>query len=105
MPTTVINVHSLPLTPSGRLVIPADFVYVGRRSRIVSSHGSKFANPFRMSRPADRQQVIGKYTEWLLQNPELIMAARIELSGKVLGCWCKPLSCHADILARIADGE
>lgn len=26
-----------------------------------------------------------------------------ELKGKTLGCFCKPLSCHGDILVRLAD--
>ena len=24
-----------------------------------------------------------------------------ELKDKVLGCWCKPLSCHGDILVEL----
>lgn len=26
-----------------------------------------------------------------------------ELEGKVLGCWCAPLACHGDVLARLAN--
>jgi hypothetical protein len=26
-----------------------------------------------------------------------------ELRGKILGCWCAPLPCHADILAEVAN--
>ena len=31
--------------------------------------------------------------------------ARRELKGKVLGCWCKPASCHGDVIAEIIDAE
>ena len=24
-----------------------------------------------------------------------------ELKGKILGCWCKPLPCHGDIIIKI----
>jgi hypothetical protein len=27
----------------------------------------------------------------------------LELKGKTLGCFCKPLACHGDVLAYIAD--
>jgi hypothetical protein len=32
--------------------------------------------------------------------PELILALP-ELSGKVLGCWCKPERCHGDVLSKL----
>lgn len=41
------------------------------------------------------------------RGPDLVERARRELRGKVLGCWCKgryPV-CHAEVLARLADGE
>jgi hypothetical protein len=33
-------------------------------------------------------------------KPELI-AALPELSGKKLGCWCKPNPCHGDVLVDL----
>ncbi len=71
-------------------------VYVGR--------GSKFGNPFRIGRDGTRDEVIRKYERYLqTTRPDLIEAARLELRGKVLACWCAPLDCHADVLARIAN--
>jgi hypothetical protein len=69
-------------------------VYIGRPS--------KWGNPFRIGRDGDRLQVIEKYERWLLDQPALVAAAQKELRGKVLVCWCKPLACHGDVLARIA---
>jgi len=30
---------------------------------------------------------------------------KANLRGKILGCYCAPLACHGDILARIANEE
>lgn len=96
-------------TPSGgtvRFVVhfkkePFD-VYVGRPS--------KWGNPF-THRPrsiaevkvASREETIACYEEWLRQNPSIIEDIKRELRGKVLGCWCHPRPCHADVLAKIAN--
>lgn len=49
-----------------------------------------------------RTEAVEAYRAWLLGNPDLVAKAK-ELRGKVLGCWCKPLSCHGDVLAEIAE--
>jgi len=69
-------------------------VYVGRPS--------KWGNPFTIGRDGARAQVIAKYRAWILTQPALVEAARRELRGKVLACWCAPLACHAEVLAEIA---
>ena len=69
-------------------------VYVGRPS--------KWGNPFTIGRDGTRAQVIAKYRAWILTQPALAEAARRELRGKVLACWCAPLACHAEVLAEIA---
>lgn len=83
-----------------RKLYPFD-VYIGR--------GSKWGNPFSHKEGTQalyvvktRAEAIARYEEWILTQPELL-AALPELRGKVLGCFCKPLSCHGDILARLAD--
>lgn len=47
-----------------------------------------------------RKESIEKYREYILNNPELL-AKLPELKGKVLGCWCKPLPCHGDVLIEL----
>jgi hypothetical protein len=69
-------------------------VYVGRPS--------KWGNPFVIGRDGDRREVVRKYREWLLTQPELL-AALPELRDKVLACWCAPLPCHADVLVELAN--
>lgn len=70
-------------------------VYIGRPS--------KWGNPFRILPGEDRAWVIQKYRDYFTGHPELIEAAKRELKGKILGCWCAPKSCHGDVLAEIAN--
>lgn len=81
---------------------PPNAVYIGR--------GSKWGNPFTHlpSTKAehvvkDRETAVAKYTEYILAKPELIQQVRKELAGKDLVCFCKPRSCHGDILLSIAN--
>lgn len=69
-------------------------VYVGRPS--------KFGNPFVIGKDGTREEVVRKYEDWLRQQPDLMVALK-ELKGKVLACWCSPLACHGDVLAKLAD--
>lgn len=71
---------------------------------------SKWGNPYSHEvgtlakyRVRTRKESIAKYRDWLFQQPELLAVLKEELQGKRLGCWCKPKSCHADILAQLAD--
>jgi hypothetical protein len=47
------------------------------------------------------------YERWLLSSAtgkRLVIAAKIELRGKNLACWCPfDRPCHADVLIRIAN--
>lgn len=70
-------------------------VYVGGPSR--------FGNPFVIGRDGDRDTVIARYRAWLLAQPDLVAAARRDLAGKHLICWCAPQPCHADVLREIAN--
>jgi hypothetical protein len=75
-------------------------VYIGRPCK--SFAGSKWGNPFLIGRDGDRAQVIQKYREWIVKQSEL-MGSLDELRGKVLGCWCKPLPCHGDVLIELLE--
>jgi len=73
----------------------SNYVYVGRPT--------KWGNPFVVGKDGTREEVIVKYRDWLHQQPNLIAEAKKELRGMVLGCYCKPLPCHADVLLQIAN--
>mmetsp|Transcript_32430 Transcript_32430/g.54621 ORF Transcript_32430/g.54621 Transcript_32430/m.54621 type:complete len:467 (-) Transcript_32430:443-1843(-) len=66
-----------------------------------------WGNPFRMRRdnPKERKRVVERYREYLLSKPELVLRAKAELRGKVLACWCSPKSCHAHVLAAVANDD
>ena len=66
-------------------------VYIGR--------SSKWGNPFK---DGTRKQVIEKYRKYILSNKELLDSLD-ELEGKILGCWCKPKSCHGDVLVELIE--
>lgn len=51
---------------------------------------------------ATREEAIAAYEAWILTQPHLI-AALPELCDKILGCWCRPLACHGDVLIRLAN--
>lgn len=71
-------------------------IYIGRPS--------KWGNPFVIGRDGDRLEVIRKYRDWIVTQPEL-MAALPELKGKILGCWCRPAFCHGDVLMELIENE
>ena len=82
--TTVVNIHQ------------TYDVYIGRPS--------KWGNPFRIGPDGSRDEVIQKYRDWIGKQPELLKSLP-ELEGKKLGCFCKPLACHGDVLARLVEQE
>jgi len=78
-------------------------VYIGR--------GSKWGNPFTHIKDRktkaefiveSREESIEKYRQWILSQPNLLNDIH-ELKGKTLGCFCKPKSCHGDVLAELAN--
>lgn len=76
-------------------VAPAGSVYIGRPS--------KWGNPFVIGKDGTREQVIDKYVKYILLNPSLYIAAKRELRGKDLVCFCAPEACHGDVLLEIAN--
>lgn len=89
MKTTVVNLHGEPFD-----------VYIGRPSI--------WGNPYSLRKNAteeERAECIEKFKKHFLNNPELMKRAREELKGMVLGCYCKPLACHGDVIADYVNGE
>ena len=71
-------------------------IYIGRPS--------KWGNPFKIGKDGSRDEVISKYEAYIMSHPSLIDDLP-ELLGKILGCWCKPLACHGDVLVRMIEDE
>ncbi len=77
-------------------------VYVGRNPKWMPP--SKWGNPFVVGTHGARGECIGLYEGWLRENAALF-ATLDELRGLVLGCWCAPRACHADVLVRLANAS
>lgn len=71
-------------------------VYIGR--------GSIWGNPFIIGKHGNRKEVILKYQNYIINNKNLINQLHT-LTGKTLGCWCKPKACHGDVLKIMAENE
>ena len=84
--------------------LPRGAVYVGRANPAYRLGRSAFANPFRPASDGDRRDMLHRYGERLAGRPALLDAARRDLAGKTLACWCVPAPCHASVLAYVADG-
>lgn len=68
-------------------------VYIGR--------GSPWGNPYAMGFDGDREEIIKKYKydfdKGYLKSSK---ADFLKLKGKILGCHCKPMACHGDVIAE-----
>lgn len=93
MKTRVVNIKNHQKT--------ANDVYIGR--------GSKWGNPFTHSegktlakfKVATREDAIIEYEKYLRNSP--LLNELHELKGKTLVCFCKPLSCHGDVIVKLID--
>lgn len=73
--------------------------YIGR--------GSPFGNMYIIGKHGNRDQVIAKYRAWFLDkvsNDQAFRSKVMALKGKRLGCFCKPLPCHGDVLVQLIEG-
>ena len=69
--------------------------------------GSALANPFKITRDGNREQVIQKYRLWLWKHirgrHEAVMRELAAIGpDTALACWCAPRHCHGHIVAKAA---
>ncbi|MDD2878367.1 MAG: DUF4326 domain-containing protein [Acidiphilium sp.] len=76
--------------------LPADAVYIGR--------GSKWGNPFILGRNDSRDEIAAKHEHWLSRQNHLLRSID-ELKGRDLVCFCAPLTCHGDLLLKLANAS
>lgn len=80
-------------------------IYIGRPS--------KWGNPFTHLKDKktsakhmvrNREEAVEAYRQWITTGEgKHLLNDLSELKGKVLGCWCKPQSCHGDILVELVE--
>lgn len=74
-------------------------IYIGRPS--------KFQNPIKLVSEEYRLRCISEFAYYLLNKPSLLESIP-ELTGYVLGCWCRDKSdrlCHGDVLMYILNQQ
>jgi len=74
---------------------PFGAIYVGRPGA--------WGNPFVGGIDGTRDEVVAKLRSKLMADPAMLAAAKRDLRGKHLVCFCAPLACHADVLLEIAN--
>ena len=89
--------------------MPANTVKVDRTT--------KWGNPFVPGKPVphgpmkgqvvqDKRHAFVLFRSFAPLYPALVSAAKTELRGKNLACWCRPGEpCHADVLLELANKE
>ena len=76
-------------------------VYIGR--------GSKWGNPYShlesskaRYKTKTRAEAINRYEDWIRNGDgKYLLEHLFELENKTLGCFCKPKSCHGDVLIKL----
>jgi hypothetical protein len=53
----------------------------------------------------DQAAAVVAYARDLARRPEVVADVRRELAGSDLACWYRTGPCHAEVLARVANGE
>lgn len=74
---------------------------------------TKWGNPFTHLQIEDtkakfqvetREKAIESYRKWITEGDGQYLLEHLhELKNKTLGCWCKPNTCHGDILAELTE--
>lgn len=102
---TVVNVRSQEWI---RAVKNGTAVYIGRPipnykgiGKDLIRQGSKLHNPFKLINESDRDQIINRFIEHFCASDELkSFSLHTCHDDSILGCWCKPLACHGDVIAE-----
>ncbi len=68
-------------------------IYIGR--------GGPFGNPFMIGKDGSRKEVCEKYEEYARNNSRLLAQIYQLKEDDILGCFCKPLDCHGDIIVKL----
>lgn len=96
--TRVINIHR---------EFKIDYVYCGR-NRFASPGQFDLGNPYPMRSKKQpngysRGECVAKHAIAFLSDTAFILHVNHTLRGAILGCYCKPLACHCDIYAIVAN--
>lgn len=74
---------------------PAGCVYIGRFS--------KWHSELTVGKDGSSEEVRQKFKSRIENNAELVQAAKTELKGKNLLCFCSHEDCHGDVWIEVAN--
>lgn len=79
--------------------------YIGRGS-FGSGINTNLGNSATITRERDRDTVVKFFEDWVRNDPGFVAQGyreRIKAlpENAVLGCWCKPLACHGDVIVKL----
>lgn len=80
-------------------------VYIGRAGK---GQDGYFGNPFPLKKGEDRGATIERYKAYFYNRIETDSEFKnriLELKNKTLGCFCKPNSCHGDVIKEYLDNN
>lgn len=101
---TIISIRKVNLVKLGysnlqEWLSDQNHVYIGRNVHWVKgANSSKWRNPYSVKKYG-LDKSLQLYRQHLFDTG--LIDDLDELSGKVLGCWCKPNRCHGDILVEL----
>ena len=81
-------------------------IYIGKKTK--ERDKSYFASPFSFSPNEDRELTLKKYSDYFYYRIEIdsiFLGEIMKLKNRIIGCTCKPLACHGDIIANFLDNE
>lgn len=61
-------------------------------------------NPYRIGVDGTREEVVAKFKVFFHTSEKLKKYVREGCKDEILGCYCKPLPCHGDIIAEYLNG-
>jgi hypothetical protein len=83
--------------------IPETAIYVGRGR----GKSGRWGNPYKVGNGVTHAGAVAQFAEWLArpEQADLVTAARRELAGHDLACWCAVTeACHGDVWLAIVNG-
>ena len=101
--TNIVNIVNLNNVKDIKQWLQKDGnLYIGRPSeKVPEEYNFGWGNPYKLVDYYSRRKVIELYRQHVLSNRHLTENLT-EIKGKVLGCWCSPRRCHAEVLHNLA---
>jgi hypothetical protein len=101
----IVNMHNYKSWAEARARIPG-LIYVGREHKGKGCPASPLANK-PMGPESNRARSIAEYRVWLWErieaNDQRVLEALRQIGPDTpLACWCAPLPCHSEVVAKAA---